>query len=329
MSETARRQAGQTTSQTVGVTPASPAFATPVSPTAAPVWDDAANERERRQAKLRQVATRGILYVTATVFALFAALPFAWMILTVFKQNTDLYDPNRNPFLYNDPPTLGHITYLFERTEYATFARNTLIVAVLVVLITLIGAVPAAYSLSRLAGKWGEGLGIAIFLVYLVPPTLLFIPLSRVVADLGLRNTWWAMVLVYPSFTIPFCTWLLMGFFKSIPRDIEEQAMVDGYSRLGAIWRTVLPVSLPGLLTVVVFSFALTMHEFVYALAFVTSSHQKTISIGVTTELIRGDVFFWQSLMAAAAIVAIPIALLYNLFLDRFIAGFTLGAVKG
>jgi multiple sugar transport system permease protein len=162
-----------------------------------------------------------------------------------------------------------------------------------------------------------------------VPPTLLFIPLSKVVADLGIRNTWWSMVVVYPTFTIPFCTWLLMGFFKSIPRDIEEQAMIDGYSRLGAIWRTVLPISIPGLLTVVVFSFALTMHEFVYALAFVTSSDQKTISIGVTTELIRGDVFFWQSLMAAAALVAIPMALLYNVFLDRFISGFTLGAVKG
>jgi multiple sugar transport system permease protein len=277
----------------------------------------------------RHVAGRGVLYATALFFALFAALPFAWMILTIFKQNTDLYDPNNNPFLFNDPPTLDHITYLFEKTQYLTFARNTLIVSVLVVLITLIGAVPAAYSLTRLAGRWGEGLGMLIFLVYLVPPTLLFIPLSRVVADLGLRNTWWAMVLVYPSFTIPFCTWLLMGFFKSIPKDIEEQAMIDGYSRLGAIWRTVLPVSIPGLLTVVVFSFALTMHEFVYALAFVTSSEQKTISIGVTTELIRGDVFFWQSLMAAAALVAIPVALIYNVFLDRFIAGFTLGAVKG
>lgn len=294
-----------------------------------PVWDEAANERERRQARLRRWAGRGVLYATATFFALFAALPFAWMIFTVFKQNGDLYNPNNNPFLYNEPPTLANIRYLFERTAYATFVANTLIVAVLVVFITLVGAVPAAYSLSRLAGRWGEGLGIAIFLVYLVPPTLLFIPLSRVVAELGLRNSWWAMVVVYPTFTIPFCTWLLMGFFKSIPRDIEEQAMVDGYSRLGAIWRTVLPVSLPGLLTVVVFSFALTMHEFVYALAFVTSSDQKTISIGVTTELIRGDVFFWQSLMAAAALVAIPIAILYNLFLDRFIAGFTLGAVKG
>lgn len=277
----------------------------------------------------RHVAGRGVLYATALFFALFAALPFAWMILTVFKQNTDLYNPNNNPFLFNDPPTLDHISYLFDNTQYLTFVRNTLFVSVLVVIITLIGAVPAAYSLTRLAGRWGEGLGMVIFLVYLVPPTLLFIPLSRVVADLGLRNTWWAMVLVYPSFTIPFCTWLLMGFFKSIPKDIEEQAMIDGYSRLGAIWRTVLPISIPGLLTVIVFSFALTMHEFVYALAFVTSSTQKTISIGVTTELIRGDVFFWQSLMAAAALVAIPVALIYNIFLDRFIAGFTLGAVKG
>jgi multiple sugar transport system permease protein len=276
-----------------------------------------------------RIAGRGALYTVAWLFALFCALPFAWMLLTVFKQNTDLYNPNNNPFLFNEPPTLDNITYLLEKTEFLTFVRNTLIVSVLVTIITLLGAVPAAYSLTRLAGRWGEGLGIGIFLVYLVPPTLLFIPLSRVVAELGLRNTWWSMVVVYPTFTIPFCTWLLMGFFKSIPRDIEEQAMIDGYSRLGAIWRTVLPVSLPGLLTVVVFSVALTMHEFVYALAFVTSSQEKTISIGVTTELIRGDVFYWQSLMAAAALVAFPVALLYNYFLDRFIAGFTLGAVKG
>jgi multiple sugar transport system permease protein len=251
------------------------------------------------------------------------------MILTIFKQDSDLYNPANTPWLYNDPPTLENIDVLFNETDYLTFAANTLFVCVLVVLITLVAVVPAAYSLTRLAGRWGEGLGIAIFLVYLVPPTLLFIPLTRVVAELGLNNSKWAMVVVYPSFTIPFCTWLLMGFFKSVPWDIEEQAMIDGYSRLGAIWRTVLPVSVPGLLTVAVFTFALTMHEFVYALAFVTSSDEKTISIGVTTELIRGDVYYWQSLMAAAVIVAIPVALLYNLFLDRFIAGFTLGAVKG
>ncbi|HYO29750.1 MAG TPA: carbohydrate ABC transporter permease [Thermomicrobiales bacterium] len=296
---------------------------------APPMPSDAEIARDVRRARLGRVGGRTALYAAAAAFALFAALPFAWMLLTVFKQNSDLYDPNLNPFLYNDPPTLQNIGYLFAQTEYATFVRNTLLVAVVVVLITLVAAVPAAYSLTRLAGRWGESLGIAIFLVYLVPPTLLFIPLSRVVADLGLRNSVWSLVVVYPSFTIPFCTWLLMGFFKSIPWDIEEQAMIDGYSRMGAIWRTVLPISIPGLLTVVVFSIALTMHEFVYALAFVTSSAEKTVSIGVTTELIRGDVYFWQSLMAAAALVAIPIALLYNAFLDRFIAGFTMGAVKG
>ena len=269
------------------------------------------------------------IYALASFFALFAALPFAWMVLTMFKQDSDLYNAQNNPFLYNDPPTLDNLRVLFGETNFLTFVGNTLLVAVAVVVITLVATVPAAYSLTRLAGRWGESVGIGIFLVYLVPPTLLFLPLTRVIADLGLRNTLWSMVLVYPTFTIPFCTWLLMGFFKSVPWDIEEQAMIDGYSRFGAIWRTVLPISIPGLLTVVVFSFALTLHEFVYALAFVTRSDLKTISTGVTTELVRGDVFFWQSLMAAAVIVAIPVALLYNLFLDRFIAGFTLGAVKG
>jgi len=280
-------------------------------------------------AGVKRAGARGMIYAVATFFALFAALPFAWMAITVFKQNTDLYTRTNNPFLFNEPPTLGNIDLLLTQTKYLTFVGNTLLVAAAVVLITVVATVPAAYSLTRLAGRWGESLGIGIFLVYLVPPTLLFIPLSRIVADVGLNNSRWSMVLVYPTFTIPFCTWLLMGFFKSIPWDIEEQAMIDGYSRLGAIWRTVLPISVPGILTVVVFAFALTLHEFVYALAFVSSSAGKTISVGVTTELIRGDVFFWQALMAAAVIVAIPIALLYNLFLDRFIAGFTLGAVKG
>jgi multiple sugar transport system permease protein len=278
---------------------------------------------------VRYVGKRSLLYTVATFFSLFAALPFAWMIFTIFKQNTDLYAAKNNPFKFNDPPTLANIRLLFNDTNYTTFLYNTLFVSFFVVIITLVITVPAAYSLTRLTGRWGENLGIMIFLVYLIPPTLLFIPMTRVVAELGLKNSKWAMVVVYPSFTIPFCTWLLMGFFKSIPWDIEEQAMIDGYSRIGAIWRAVLPMSIPGLLTVTVFSIALTMHEFVYALAFVTSSSEKTVSIGVTTELIRGDVFFWQSLMAAAAIVAIPVALLYNFFLDRFIAGFTLGAVKG
>lgn len=277
----------------------------------------------------RRVLGRTVLYFGASMFAIFAALPFAWMVLTAFKADSDLYTPDNNPFLYNDPPTLANLDLLWNDTNYRTFILNTLIVALGVVLITVVTVVPAAYALTRLAGRWGEGLGILIFLVYLVPPTLLFIPLTGVVADVGLQNSKWSMVLVYPTFTIPFCTWLLMGFLRSVPWDIEEQAMIDGYSRIGAIWRTVIPVSLPGILTVIIFSFTLTLHEFVYSLAFVQSSGEKTVSVGVFTELIRGDVFFWQALMASAALVAFPVALLYNYFLDRFIAGFTLGAVKG
>jgi multiple sugar transport system permease protein len=295
---------------------------------AATFYADEEGEGSRRVAA-RKIGRYGLLYTVASMFVLFAAIPFAWMVFTVFKQSSDLYNGRNNPLLYNEPPTFGNVRLLFEDTNYTTFLWNTVVVAIFVVVITLLAAVPAAYSLTRLVGRWGEGLGIAIFLVYLVPPTLLFIPMTRIVAELGLKNSRWAMVLIYPTFTIPFCTWLLMGFFKSIPWDIEEQAMIDGYSRLGAIRRAVIPLALPGILTAVVFTIALTLHEFVYALAFVTSSSQKTISIGVTTELIRGDVLFWQSLMAAAVIVAIPVAFLYNLFLDRFIAGFTLGAVKG
>jgi multiple sugar transport system permease protein len=293
--------------------------------------DHATEPREERADTYRgqRIAGRVLLYFVATLFAMFAALPFAWMVLTTFKTDNDLYNPNNNPFAYNDPPTLDNIKLLWTDTTYPTFILNTLIVAIAVVIITVIIVVPAAYALTRLTGRWGEGLGILIFLVYLVPPTLLFIPLTGVVADLGLQNSKWSMVVVYPTFTIPFCTWLLMGFFRGVPWDIEEQAMIDGYSRIQAIWKTVIPISLPGILTVVIFSFTLSLHEFVYALAFVQSSSEKTVSVGVFTELIRGDVYFWQSLMAAAALVAFPVALLYNYFLDRFIAGFTLGAVKG
>jgi multiple sugar transport system permease protein len=188
--------------------------------------------------------------------------------------------------------------------------------------------VPAGYALARLAGGWGQSAGVAIFLVYLVPPTLLFLPLSRVIAELGLQDKLTSLMLVYPSFTIPFSTWLLMGFFKSIPRELEEAALVDGASRLRTLWRIVFPVSLPGILTVIIFSFSLCVNEFVYAVSFITASTEKTISTGIYTELIRGDVFYWGALMAATLIPAIPLALLYNVFLDRFIAGFTGGAFR-
>jgi multiple sugar transport system permease protein len=182
--------------------------------------------------------------------------------------------------------------------------------------------------LARLTGRWGQRIGIAIFLTYLIPPTLLFIPLSRIVAILGLQDTIWSLVLVYPSFTIPFSVWLLMGFFKSIPRELEDAAMVDGLTRFGAFFRLVVPISISGILTVVIFTFTLVTQEFVYALTFISPESQQMVGVGIPIFLVRGDVYFWGSLMAACLITSLPIALLYNLFLDRFIAGFTVGAIK-
>ena len=278
---------------------------------------------------LHGVAGKAVNFAIIAAFAMFAAFPFAWMLITMFKQTRDLLDPGHIPFIYNLPPTLDNLRVLFNDTLFVRWATNTAFVGVLVVFITLLIAVPAGYSLARLTGPIGEHLGVMMFLTYLVPPTILFIPLSRVVTMLGLQDTLWALVLVYPSFTIPFCTWLMMGFFKVIPKDIEEAAMIDGLSRFGAFVRVILPMSVAGILTVVIFSFTLVLQEFVYALTFVSSAKNFTISVGVPSFLVRGDVYFWGSLMGACFIASVPIAFLYNLFVDRFIAGFTVGAVKG
>ena len=277
---------------------------------------------------IRKLAGRGGLYTVIATFALFGAFPFYWMVIATFKTDHDLFSPLNNPFLFNEPPTLDHLRLLFYETHFVTYLVNTFWVGTAVVFITLAVAVPAAYSLARWARGWGEALGIGIFLTYLVPPTILFIPLSRFIAVLGLQESLWSLIFVYPTFTIPFCTWLLMGFFKTIPKDIEEQAMIDGLSHLGAMARVIMPLSISGILTIVVFAFTLTMHEFIYALTFISISVKKTVSIGVPTELVRGDVFRWGSLMAGALIASIPVAVVYTFFLDRFIAGFTMGAVK-
>jgi len=278
-------------------------------------------------------ARRVGVYVAALGFVTFAAFPFYWMALTTFKQNKDLYVSATNlkhvPWIFNAAPTLAHLKLLFTQTAYPQWLLNTLLVVVAVVLITVVVAVPAGYSLARLAGGWGEGMGIGIFLTYLIPPTLLFIPFSRLVAILGLQDSLWSLVVVYPTFTIPFCTWLVMGFFRSVPWDLEEQAMIDGYSRLGVFFRVVLRFAVPGILTVVVFTFTLVMQEFIYALTFISSVDKMTVSLGVPVALVRGDVYHWGALMGAALITSIPMAIVYNLFMDRFVEGLTLGAVKG
>ena len=263
------------------------------------------------------------------VFAVFASLPFLWMLITTFKTDADLYNLKNNPFIFNSAPTLEHLRYLFNETLFLKWLFNTAWVGTLVVLITLALAIPAGYSLVRLGGRWGEKLGIAIFLTYLVAPTILFIPMSRVVAKMGLQDSLWSLVVVFPSFTVPFAIWLLMGFFKAIPPDLEEAAMIDGYSRFGAFIRMVIPISTSGILTVVIFSFTLVVQEYIYTLTFVTTASRYTVSVGVPTFLVHGDVYNWGGLMAGCLIASLPVVIVYNFFVDRFISGYTLGAVKG
>ena len=291
-----------------------------------------------------------IAWLVVGPFAIVLAFPFYWMLMTSFKTNGDLYSIENVPFVFNETEpalgetqpfashdwlplgmehlTTGHYRFVLKDTNYVDWLQNTALVGAIVVLITLALALPAGYALARLSGRWGQSAGVGIFLTYLVPPTLLFLPLSRVVAELDLQDKLWSLVVVYPSFTVPFSTWLLMGFFKTIPPELEDAALIDGASRLKALVRVVFPISLPGILTVVIFSFSLVVNEFIYAVTFISTSDARTVSSGVPLELIRGDVFFWQSLMAAALIPAIPLALLYNVFLDRFIAGFTGGAFR-
>src|SRR5260221_12339844 len=255
----------------------------------------------------RKIGREIAFWALLSVFIVFAAFPVYWMVVTAFKQVNDLDSLQIDAFVFTCAPSLDQLRYLFERTPYAQWLRNTVEVGLLVVAVTVIICVPAAYVLARTNFPGSGALGIGIFLTYLIPPTLLFLPLSQIVVGLGLVNTRWALVVVYPTFTIPFCTWLLMGFFKNVPREITEAARVDGCSRLGAMLRIVLPVSIPGILTVGIFAFTLVMQEYVYALTFVSDSDEKMVTLGVVTDLVRGDVFFWGSLMAGVPINDRPV----------------------
>jgi multiple sugar transport system permease protein len=270
---------------------------------------------------------RIVTYVVVCSFAFVLAFPFYWMTMTAFKPLNDLLNVQNLPFWFHPGPTLDNFRNLFD-TNYVRWVENTAFIGAVVVVITLVLALPAGYALARLSGRVGSTLGVGIFLTYLVPPTLLFLPLSRVISQIHLQDSVWSLILVYPSFTIPFATWLMMGFFKTIPRDLEDAAMIDGCSRFAALRRVVLPISVPGILTVVIFTFSLCVNEFIYAVTFISSSNHRTLSAGVPTDLIRGDLVQWGAIAASVLIPSIPLALLYNAFLNRFIAGFTGGAFR-
>jgi multiple sugar transport system permease protein len=268
-------------------------------------------------------------YANIVPYVAFALFPFYYMVITSLKKDTELYSLTSVPLLIQSGIITDHYRYLFFKTEFWTWMKNSLIISVVATSVSLLIAILAGYSLARLRFRGVGSFGTAVFITYLVPPTLLFLPLSQVVVWLGISDTIWALIVTYPTFLVPFSTWLLMGYFRTIPREVEECALVDGASRMQTLLRVVLPMAVPGIVCVTLFGFTLTWNEFTYALTFVSQSANKTAVVGVTADLIRGDIYYWGSLMAGAVVASLPIVVIYVWFLDYYVSGLTAGAVKG
>ncbi len=268
------------------------------------------------------------IYLPLACYLVFLLFPFYWMSIVSLKPTNDLFDLKFNPF-WIQRLTLENYLYLFQNTEFPEWVKNTIIISVVSTALSLTCSVFIGYALARLRFPGSNFLGVGIFLAYLVPPTLLFLPLAQVIAGLGLYNTYWALILTYPTQLIPFASWLLMGYFRTIPKEIEESAMADGCTRLETLFRIILPLSVPGLLSAGIFCFTLCWNEFLYALIFMSSGPMKTIPVGTVSDLIKADTLFWGSLMASAVLGSFPIAILYSFFVKYYVQGLTAGAVKG
>ncbi len=291
----------------------------PAKPSAA-----ALAERMAWDSRSRRMVT---IYLPLACFVLILLFPFYWMAVTAFKPNAELYDyKTYNPFLIASP-TLDHIKHLLFKTAYPTWLTTTMVVAVCSTALSLVASTLAAYAIQRLRFRGSQYVGLAIYLAYLVPPSILFIPLAMMVTWFGLFDTPMALILVYPTFLIPFCTWLLIGYFKSIPYELEECALIDGATRIQILREITLPLAVPGLISAGIFSFTLSWNEFIYALAFIQSSEKKTVPVAILTELVTGDVYQWGALMAGSLLGSLPVALFYSLFVDYYVSSLT-GAVK-
>ena len=267
------------------------------------------------------------IYLPLACFVLILLFPFYWMTITAFKPNAELYDYKRyNPFWIGSP-TLGHIKHLLFETAYPHWLLTTMVVAVCSTALSLFSSVLAAYAIQRLRFRGSQYVGLGIYLAYLVPPSILFIPLATTVYQLGLFDSPLALILTYPTFLVPFSTWLLIGYFKSIPYELEECALIDGATRLQILRRITLPLAVPGLISAGIFSFTLSWNEFIYALAFIQSSEKKTVSVAILTELVSGDVYQWGALMAGSLLGSLPVAIFYSFFVDYYVSSLT-GAVK-
>ncbi|CAN5676386.1 carbohydrate ABC transporter permease [soil metagenome] len=267
-------------------------------------------------------------YLPLGIFAVLLLFPFYWMLVVSFKPDRDLLNTSSNPFLLTSA-TLAHYRYLFEETDFLRWTQNTLIVTVGATLLALFCSVLIGYALGRYRFHGANVLGAAIFIAYLVPPTLLFIPLAQIISEYGLYNRYWALILTYPTFLIPFASWLLMGYFRTISHELEDAALVDGASRLQAMRHIILPLAMPGVLSAGIFCFTLAWNEFLYALVFMGTGSMKTVPVGVVSDLIRADVYFWGALMAAGILGSVPVAIAYSFFVDNYVSGLTAGATKG
>ncbi len=296
---------------------------------ATPVDDTPVVEAEGPQLLSWDSRTRRVVtvYVPLVCFLIILLFPFYWMGVTTFKPNSELINyKDNNPFWINSP-TLSNIKKLLFETDYAHWLVTTMGVAIGSTILSLLSSVLAAYAIQRLRFRGSDYVGLAIYAAYLVPPSILFIPLAQVVYQLGLFDTPFALILTYPTFLVPFCTWLLIGYFKSIPYELEECALIDGASRLQILRRITLPLAVPGLISAGIFAFTLSWNEFIYALAFISSSEKKTVPVAILTELVQGDVYHWGSLMAGALLGSLPVAIFYMFFVEYYVSSLT-GAVK-
>lgn len=275
------------------------------------------------QSTPRKVVT---VYLPLLIFLFVLLFPFYWMVITSVKPDKELLSRDGNPFWVVEP-TLAHFKKLLFDTSYPEWMWNTVLVSVVATVFSLFASVLAAYAIERLRFNGSKQVGLSIFLAYLVPPSILFIPLAAVVFQLGLFDTRWALILTYPTFLIPFCTWLLMGYFRSIPFELEECALIDGATRWQILVKIVLPLAVPGLISAGIFAFTLSWNEFIYALTFISSSENKTVPVGVVTELVEGDVYHWGPLMAGALLGSLPVAFVYSFFVEHYVSGLT-GSVK-
>jgi multiple sugar transport system permease protein len=267
------------------------------------------------------------LYLPLSIFLILMLFPFYWMLIASIKPNRELYNAKVMPFIVHQP-TLKHYVDLLSQTNFLTWTYNTMLVAVVTTAVSLVLGTMMAYPLARMNFPGAAIVAIGVAATYLVPQPLLFIPMADIINRLELGNTLTAVMLTYPTLLIPFSAWLLMGYFKSVPRELEEAARIDGASRFQAMTRVVLPLCTPGLLSAGIFAFTLAQNEFLYALIFLAKSDVRTVPVGAITELIRGDVFYWGQLMAAALLGSVPVALIYSFFVEHYVAGLTSGAVK-